>query len=81
MTLVANKKYIHFFLCITECLTYVNDVGNDPHDWMMDGSAVKSGEDISVTCNSGYVPILGLTVREFCDTADGSSVSVCMRKS
>ena len=58
----------------------MNDGTNDPHDWMLDGSAVKSGEDITVTCNSGYVQILGLNIRDFCDLAENASVSFCMRK-
>ena len=46
---------------------------------MEDGSAVKDGEEFSVVCNAGYVQILGLTVRQFCELATGT-VSVCMRK-
>ena len=71
---------IYGIILIIECLSYVNDGTNDPHDWMLDGSAVKSGEDITVTCNSGYVQILGLNIRDFCDLAENALVSVCMRK-
>ena len=71
---------IYGIIPIAECLNYVNDGTNDPHDWMLDGSAVKSGEDITVTCNSGYVQILGLNIRDFCDLAENALVSVCMRK-
>ena len=47
---------------------------------MEDGSVERNGEDITLSCNSGYVQILGLTVREFCDFAIGAAVSACMRK-
>ena len=71
---------IYGIIPTAECLSYVNDGTNDPHDWMLDGSGVKSGEDITVTCNSGYVQILGLNIRDFCDLAENALVSVCMRK-
>ena len=47
---------------------------------MEDGSVERNGEDITLSCNSGYVQILGLTVQEFCDFAIGAAVSACMRK-
>ena len=70
---------ILYFEFIPECFDYVNNTSNDPFDWMEDGSAVKDGEEVSVVCNAGYVQILGLTVRQFCELATGT-VSVCMRK-
>ena len=70
---------ILYFEFIAECFDYVNNTSNDPFDWMEDGSAVKDGEEVSVVCNAGYVQILGLTVRQFCELATGT-VSVCMRK-
>lgn len=66
-------------MSFTECLAYVSNDANDPFDWMEDGSAVINGEEVTVTCNPGYVQILGLTVREFCELATGA-ISVCTRK-
>ena len=80
ISIVWHNITIFGIIPIIECLSYVNDGTNDPHDWMLDGSGVKSGEDITVTCNSGYVQILGLNIRDFCDLAENALVSVCMRK-
>lgn len=61
-------------------MAYLDDENNDPHDWMVDDSALNDGGVITVDCTAGYNPIEAATIREFCDLAEGNLVSVCVRK-
>lgn len=76
----AHKVVEKFMLSILDCKRYVNDEDNDPHDWMEDNSGNRTGQVVTLRCNSGYNRILGLTVREFCDIAAGNKVSMCIRR-
>lgn len=64
---------------LLECVQFLNNPQNDPHDWMVDDSASASNGEVTVQCNTACDTILGLTVLEFCQLAS-DGISACIRK-